>query len=143
MNSVKSFLRLIVRVIGPNKNFDLGLFFFLIIIPAFALNLTNLASKLETLWLTLISQLLPMSPFKLYLYLKPLYSIRGGSTTRAEPFTKKPRVVFFLWKPLYKWNIFNHLMLVLSFIKSQVDFCNINTNNIFLQYKKLSDQRVI
>lgn len=34
-----------------------------------------------------------MSPLVLYLYLKPLYSRRGGSTTRAEPFTKKPGFV--------------------------------------------------
>jgi hypothetical protein len=36
-----------------------------------------------------------MSPFLLNLNLKPLYSTRGGSTTRAEPFTKKPKPVFF------------------------------------------------
>ena len=34
-----------------------------------------------------------ISPLMLYLYLKPLYSIRGGSTTRADPFTKKLTVV--------------------------------------------------
>ena len=37
-----------------------------------------------------------MSPFLLNLNLKPLYSKRGGSTTRAEPLTKKPIVVCFL-----------------------------------------------
>ena len=72
------------------------------IIPAFALNLISLLSKLETLRLTLISQLLPISPFKLYLYLKPLYSIRGGSTTREEPFIKKPSDADLLLNPLYK-----------------------------------------
>lgn len=32
-----------------------------------------------------------ISPLRLNLNLKPLYSIRGGSTTRAEPLTKKPK----------------------------------------------------
>ena len=39
---------------------------------------------------------LAISPFTLYLYLKPLYSILGGSTLRAEPFMKKPILVLFL-----------------------------------------------
>lgn len=43
-----------------------------------------------------------MSPFLLNLNLKPLYSKRGGSTICAEPLTKKPIVVFFRLKPLYK-----------------------------------------
>jgi hypothetical protein len=52
----------------------------------------------------------------LYLYLKPLYSIRGGSTIRADPLRKNPGVVERLQKPLYKWNIFTHLIFVLSVI---------------------------
>jgi hypothetical protein len=43
-----------------------------------------------------------MSPLILYLYLNPLYSWRGGSTTRAEPFTKKPLYDTFRLNPLYK-----------------------------------------
>jgi len=31
-----------------------------------------------------------ISPLILNLYLNPLYSILGGSTIRADPFTKKP-----------------------------------------------------
>jgi hypothetical protein len=43
-----------------------------------------------------------MSPFLLNLTLNPLYSIRGGSTTRADPLTKKPSLVDFRKNPLYK-----------------------------------------
>ena len=41
-----------------------------------------------------------ISPFLLKRTLKPLYSRRGGSTTRAEPLTKKPKVDDFRLKPL-------------------------------------------
>jgi len=61
-----------------------------------------------------------MSPFTEYLYLKPLYSILGGSTTLAEALTKKPGLVFFRTKPLYKWKVFAHLILVLSFMLTHV-----------------------
>jgi hypothetical protein len=43
-----------------------------------------------------------MSPFKLYLYLKPLYSKRGGSTMRADPFTKQPLIDTLRLEPRYK-----------------------------------------
>ena len=36
-----------------------------------------------------------ISPFLLNLNLKPLYSMRGGSTIRADPFMKKPKPVRF------------------------------------------------
>lgn len=55
-----------------------------------------------------------MLPFLLNLNLNPLYSNRGGSTTRADPFTKKPTVVDLRSNPLYKWNILSHLTFVLS-----------------------------
>ena len=42
---------------------------------------------------TRTSSSLQISPLIEYLYLNPLYSTRGGSTTRAELFTKKPTVV--------------------------------------------------
>jgi len=74
-----------------------------------------------------------MSPFTEYLYLKPLYSIRGGSTTLAEALTKKPGLVFLRTKPLYKWNTFDHLMLVLSFMFTHVNFC---TKCAFSQFKQ-------
>lgn len=44
-----------------------------------------------------------ISPLRLNLNLKPLYSIRGGSTTRAEPLTKNPSSVLLRFQPLYKW----------------------------------------
>ena len=44
---------------------------------------------------------LTMSPFMLYLYLKPLYSNLGGSTTRADPFTIKPGFELLRLEPLY------------------------------------------
>lgn len=66
-----------------------------------------------------------MLPRRLYLYLKPLYSILGGSTTRADPFMKKPIVVILRWKPLQRWKTRSHLTLVLSLTNSHVAFCNI------------------
>jgi hypothetical protein len=61
-----------------------------------------------------------ISPFVLYLSLKPLYSTLGGETTLAEPFKKKPIGDDFLLKPLYKWNTCNHLTVVLSEALTQV-----------------------
>lgn len=127
LNKVTSFLRPMLRVMGPNRNLDFGLFFFFIMIPELSLNRTVLASLLCLLWFTLIIQLLHILPRRLYLYLKPLYSMRGGSTTLAEPFIKKPIVVTLLWKPLYKWKIRSHLTLVLSLTNNQVAFCNTYT----------------
>ena len=95
-------------------NFDLGSFFFFIIITEL---LSNLAVSLFTFNLiSLVRQINPlqMSPLILYLYLKPLYSIRGGSTILAELFIKNPSEVDFLLKPLYRWNTFTHLTFVLS-----------------------------
>ena len=43
-----------------------------------------------------------ISPFLLKRTLNPLYSKRGGSTTRAEPFTKNPIVESFRLNPLYR-----------------------------------------
>jgi hypothetical protein len=96
------FLRLKKKEIGPFKYLDLGSDFFFIIIPEFELKLTT-KLDLETIrYEFLIINKRQISPFKLYLYLKPLYSILGGSTTRAEPFIKNPNLVDFLQKPLYK-----------------------------------------
>ena len=49
---------------------------------------------------TRTSKSLQISPFTEYLYLKPLYSTLGGSTTRAEPLTKKFVVVTLRLNPL-------------------------------------------
>lgn len=70
-----------------------------------------------------------MSPLSEYLYLKPLYSILGGSTIRAEPFTKNPGEVLFLKNPLYNWNTRTHLMFVLSVIYSHDSRINNDTIN--------------
>ena len=61
-----------------------------------------------------------ISPFRLNLNLKPLYSIRGGSTDLADPFTKNPNEEVRRWKPLYRWNICNQFTFVLSDIETQV-----------------------
>lgn len=82
--------------------------------PALSLNKRKVLSNLLDKYRDLTIQHLIMSPFTLYLYLKPLYSSRGGSTILEEPFIKNPSVVLFLKKPLYRWNIFDHLTLVLS-----------------------------
>lgn len=57
-------------------------------------------SKYALRFLSLIIMSRLISPFMLNLYLKPLYSIRGDSTTLADPFTKYDCEVTFLWKPL-------------------------------------------
>jgi len=49
--------------------------------------------KFSLRFFDLQSRPLQMSPLMLYLYLKPLYSILGGSTILAAPFTKKPSLV--------------------------------------------------
>jgi hypothetical protein len=49
--------------------------------------------KFSLRFFDLHSRPLQMSPLMLYLYLKPLYSILGGSTILAAPFTKKPSLV--------------------------------------------------
>jgi len=71
---------------------------------------------------------LQMSPFILYLYLNPLYSMRGGSTIFADPFIKKPSSVLLRLNPLYRWKIFIHLTFVLSDTNSHDSFCNNYTN---------------
>lgn len=61
-------------------------------------------------------------PLILYLNLKPLYSYLGGETTLADPLIKSPTYEVFLWKPLYKWNVWSHLTVVPSLTESQVCF---------------------
>ena len=67
---------------------------------------------------------LQMSPFILYLYLNPLYSMRGGSTIFADPFIKKPSSVLLRLNPLYRWKIFIHRTFVLSDTNNHDSFCN-------------------
>jgi len=62
----------------------------------------------------LTTQDLTISPFILYLYLNPLYSSLGGSTTLEELLIKSPGEVFLRLNPLYKWKILTQHTFVLS-----------------------------
>jgi len=95
--------------------------------PQFSLKRVPRASGLELSLFARIIQLLQILPRTLYLYLNPLYSTRGGSTMRAEPFTKKPTEVARRWKPLYRWKILSHRTFVLSLTNNHVAFCNMYT----------------
>ena len=77
-----------------------GVNFFLTIKPELIAKEYSKPERLSCLRLDLEKNTLAMSPFTLYLYLKPLYSILGGSTLLADPFTKNPIFVDFLWNPL-------------------------------------------
>jgi hypothetical protein len=106
---------------------DLRSFFFLIVSPELLVNLTRELVGFFSKLLERTSNIRIMSPLILNLYLNPLYSILGGSTIRADPFTKKPIEVCVRWKPLYNWNIFIHLTLVLSVTNSQDSLNNTST----------------
>ena len=82
--------------------FDLTVCFFFIRIPLFVPNFDTDPSKRLRGLVALMYSALQILPFLLNLNLNPLYSKRGGSTTRAEPFTKKPTVVDLRLNPLYK-----------------------------------------
>jgi hypothetical protein len=87
---------------GPFKNFDFIFCFLKINIPELSLKFKFELSSWLLINLVLTIQALTISPFKVYLYLKPLYSNLGGSTTREELFIKKLEVVFLRLNPLYK-----------------------------------------
>ena len=124
MKSESSFLRLNLRVIGPFMYFDFKSYFFLIVNPAFTRKRTRVCVGLHSWLFDLTKRTLTMSPLTLYLYLNPLYSIRGGSTTRDEPFTKNPIDETFRWNPLYSWNILIQRTLVLSVINNHDSLYN-------------------
>ena len=86
----------------PFIYFDIIFDFLFIFIPELLLKTMVLKSLDRVDFFVLQTQVLHMSPFTLYLYLKPLYSILGGSTIFDEPLTKNPSLVFFLWNPLYR-----------------------------------------
>ena len=93
-------MRLDIRTNGPDKNFDLTSDFFLIDTEEL-LSSNKVLPLIEVqVLLTRTHNCLDISPFNENLYLNPLYSIRGGSTTRQLPFVKKPIDVLFLLKPL-------------------------------------------
>jgi len=126
LNRVKSFFLLKdIRLTGPPKYLLLGFSRLRMTIPALCGNCDE-NKDLEVVWrATRATSKRAMSPFILYLYLKPLYSMRGGSTTRADPFAKKLTVVDLRWNPLYKWNSFTHLILVLSAMNTHDSLNNI------------------
>ena len=101
MKSESNFLRFNLRVTGPFMYLDFGSYFFFIVKPALTRKRTNTCVGLHSCRLDLTSKTRTISPLTLYLYLNPLYSIRGGSTTRDEPFTKNPIAETFRWNPLY------------------------------------------
>ena len=86
----------------PLINLDWGVRFFLTTIQELLSNLKECDDLRNLSYLDLTNIPLVMSPFRLYLYLKPLYSNLGGSTTLAEPFTKLPTEVDLRLKPWYK-----------------------------------------
>jgi len=114
LNKVLNLRRLKVEITGPIMYFDLKSCFFLIRNPELLKGLNNDPSFLQNPYLVCTNIDRHISPFLLNLNLKPLYSILGGSTTRAEPLTKKPKWVTLLSHPLYRWKICNHKTLVLS-----------------------------
>lgn len=100
LNKDLNFFLCNLKVTGPKRYFDLKSCLFRISIELLLLNLITNPSFLTTGNLPLITNPLQMSPFLLNLNLNPLYSIRGGSTIRAEPLTKKPTGDWTLIKPL-------------------------------------------
>jgi hypothetical protein len=68
----------------------------------------------------------------LNLYLNPLYSIRGDSTTLEEPLTKYDCDVTLRKNPLYRWNTFTQRILVLSETCTQDSLYNIYNYKVVL-----------
>jgi hypothetical protein len=85
---------------GPFKNFDFIFCFLEIDIEELFEKIDEDLSIFMLVKIDLINHTRVMSPLIEYLYLKPLYSKRGGSTIRAEPFKKSPGLVFLRQKPL-------------------------------------------
>jgi hypothetical protein len=88
--------------IGLFINLLLGVSFFFNINPELVISWYSNPDKFISFRLDLDKNNLAISPFILYLYLNPLYSIRGGSTFLAEPFMKNPILEERLDAPLYK-----------------------------------------
>jgi len=95
VNNECSFLIFTGNGNGPFKNLDLRFCFFVIITPEFELKFIIDWSLYFKGYLDLTNQDLTISPLMLYLYLKPLYSNLGGSTTLADDFIIKPGFVTF------------------------------------------------
>lgn len=86
--------------IGPFKYLDFMSNFFLMLIAAFVWKVVNVPEDVVSCLFVRTKSIRVISPLTLYLYLNPLYSTRGGSTIRADPFMKKPIEVLFRKKPL-------------------------------------------
>ena len=123
-NDLTFFLGSILNI-GLLINLDLGVSFFFRINPELFFKRYSNEDLFSDLRLDFEKKSFAISPLIEYLYLNPLYSIRGGSTLLAEPFIKKPIFVLFLWNPLYKWKVLSQLIFVLSEAKTQVSFCTI------------------
>ena len=82
--------------------FDFTFCFFFIKIPELEKKVTRDPSSRRKDLRQRINSALQIFPFLLNLNLKPLYSSRGGSTTRAEPLTKNPIPEARRLDPLYK-----------------------------------------
>jgi len=93
LKTVLNFFLLKSESTGPNKYLDFKFCFFFIRTALLCLKYTTEPSNLLVGYFTLINIERHISPFLLNLNLKPLYSIRGGSTILAEPFIKKPKPV--------------------------------------------------
>lgn len=116
---VLNFLRRIVAETGPKTYFDFNSCFFLMISALlWGKYKTDPSNRLVGSFVRTIMDR-QMSPFRENLNLNPLYSMRGGSTTRADPLTKKPKRVRRRSNPWYRWNTCNQRTLVLSAILSQ------------------------
>ena len=120
-----TFLRGSILNTGLLINFDLGVSFFFSIKPELPVSKYSKEDLFKDFKLDFEKNNFAISPFTEYLYLKPLYSILGGSTLLAEPFMKNPNLVCLRWNPLYRWKVFNQLILVLSEANTQDSFCNI------------------
>lgn len=97
-----NFFRLIVEETGPKTYLDFKSCFFRIRRALLVLKYTTEPSRWRVGNFVRIIIDRQISPFLLNLNLKPLYSKRGGSTIRAEPFIKKLKPVRLRWKPLYR-----------------------------------------
>lgn len=93
--SVLTFFRGSSLNIGLLINFDLGVSFFFNTNPELLVSKYSNEDLFNDFKLDLEKNSFAISPFTEYLYLKPLYSILGGSTLLAEPFRKNPILVCF------------------------------------------------
>lgn len=129
--SVLSFFRFNLLGMGPKRYFDLTLCCFFISTALFEVKTNVSAFKPGWRYLVRISTARQILPRMLYRNLNPLYSKRGGETIFADPFKKSPVYDTLRLKPLYKWNVCNHLTVVPSAMFNQVHFRTISFLIVF------------